>query len=269
MNRYSLTHLTPEAACRRLEQVDLEEKGRLADGLALIALIDKRRDYRAAGYSSMLRYCRGRLKMSEDKAAKRLQVARVARRYPQVFDAIADGRLCVSGAVALAPHLGPRTVDELLAASAYLSRDEIVRMLFARSRRADGAAVVCSGETTSGIGQDPAVPGQVGSLADLCATAEAGAPVLQHAPSMKAGCQRPRFCDSSAPRPSLTSRLFGVKLLPQVSLRRAGSHTGQRASRLWGMPGSPARDSASVAVMNGSESPRFLQADCAALLLRR
>ena len=185
MNRYSLTHLTPEVARRRLDQVDREEKGRLADGLALIALIDKRRDYRAAGYSSMLRYCRGRLKMSEDRAAKRLQVARVARRLPQVFDAIADGRLCVSGAVALAPHLEARTVDELLAASAYLSRDEIVRMLFARSRRADGAAVVCSGETTSGIGQDPAVPGQAGSLADLCATAGADTSVLQHAPILQ------------------------------------------------------------------------------------
>ena len=48
-------------------------------------------------------------------------------------------------------------------------------------------------------------------------------------PPMKTGCQVarqvPRLGDPLEPLPSLTSRLFGVRLLPQESLRRAGSHT--------------------------------------------
>ena len=54
MNLSQLRKLSPDAARRRLDEVDLDEKSRLAEGIALIALIDQRRDYLAAGYSSML-----------------------------------------------------------------------------------------------------------------------------------------------------------------------------------------------------------------------
>jgi len=182
MNRYLLTHLTAEAARQQLDRVDLEEKGKLADGLALIALIDGRRDYRDAGYSSMLKYCMGRLHMSEDKAAKRLQVARVARQFPQVFEFISDGRLCVSGAVVLAPHLRPENAVELLAACVHLSRDEIVRMLAARLRPAAAPSVEPTRESPVQATSCQHAPGHAGTLADLCGTAGAEIGSTQHAP---------------------------------------------------------------------------------------
>ena len=119
MRRYSRMHLSPEVAMRSLDAIDLEEKSRIAEGLALIAMIDERRDYLAAGYSCMRSYCMGRLRMSEDRALRRIQVARVALRCPEVFECLADGRLSVATAAVLAPHLTPETAAGLLAASAF------------------------------------------------------------------------------------------------------------------------------------------------------
>jgi 5-methylcytosine-specific restriction endonuclease McrA len=76
-------------------------------------------------------YCVRVLRLAEEVAYKRIRAARGARRYPQIFDAIADGRLNVTGIVVLAPHLTDANVDEVLATAAHRSKAEI-EMLVAR-----------------------------------------------------------------------------------------------------------------------------------------
>jgi hypothetical protein len=78
-------HLSPADALRTLDAIDLEEKSRIAEGIALIAVIDHRRDYLAAGYSCMRDYCMGRLHMSEDKAVRRTKSPGGAQ-GPEVLD---------------------------------------------------------------------------------------------------------------------------------------------------------------------------------------
>src|SRR6185436_5219202 len=134
MHRFSRMHLSAADALRKLDTIDLEEKSRIAEGIALIAVIDHRKDYLGAGYASMCRYCEERLHMSEDKALKRIQVARVALRFPEVFEYLADGRLSVSTAATLAPHLQPETASELLVASKFRPRHEILRLIADRAR---------------------------------------------------------------------------------------------------------------------------------------
>src|SRR5262249_33743367 len=85
--------------------------------MAHIAEVDARKLSLPAAYPTMFDYCVGELRLSEDAAAKRLQVARVARRCPSVFAALADGRVHLTGMNLLAPHLTPETVEELLVAS--------------------------------------------------------------------------------------------------------------------------------------------------------
>ena len=51
------THLSPEAALARLDVVYTSELSGAAEGLALIALVDERKDYLPAGYSCMKSYC--------------------------------------------------------------------------------------------------------------------------------------------------------------------------------------------------------------------
>jgi len=49
MHRFSRMHLSAADAMRKLDAIDLEEKSRVAEGIALIAVIDHRRDYLGAG----------------------------------------------------------------------------------------------------------------------------------------------------------------------------------------------------------------------------
>ena len=129
MHRFSRMHLSPEAALRSLCTIDLEEKSRVAEGVALIAVIDRRRDYLGTGHPSMCDYCVHRLHMSEDKALRRIQVARAALKFPELFECLADGRLSVTTACVLAPHLEPATAAGLIEAAAHRSRQEIQRLL--------------------------------------------------------------------------------------------------------------------------------------------
>jgi hypothetical protein len=134
MHRFSRMHLSPEEAMRSLDATDLGESSNIAEGIALIAVIDERRDYLAAGYSSMRNYCMGRRRWSEDKALRRIQVARAALRFPELFEYLADGRLEVTTAAVLAPHLEPETAAGLMAAAAFRSQREVMQMLAERSR---------------------------------------------------------------------------------------------------------------------------------------
>ena len=167
MHRFSRMHLPAAEAMRKLDTIDLEEKSRIAEGVALIAVIDHRRDYLAAGYSCMRDYCMGRLHMSEDQAFRRIQVARAALDFPDVFEHLADGRLTVTTASVLAPHLQLETVGELLAAAAYRSRPEIVRLLAERSRPTEAPALLLECEASVETPSSSLAPVQVNSLADV------------------------------------------------------------------------------------------------------
>ena len=73
--------------------------------LAHIAEVDARRLFVPAGFSSMHEYCVQTLGLTHDVTCKRIRAARAARRFPEIFAALNDGRLHVSG-VALAPGSG-------------------------------------------------------------------------------------------------------------------------------------------------------------------
>src|SRR5262249_53744237 len=106
------------------------ERAATADVLAHIAEVDERKLYLPAAYPSMIDYCVGELRLSEDAAAKRLHAGRVARRCPGVFAALADGRVHRTAVNLLAAYLTPETADELVAAAAHKSNSEI-RLLLA------------------------------------------------------------------------------------------------------------------------------------------
>jgi len=80
----------------------------------------------------MFAYCVQELHLSEDEAYKRIRVARAARRFPAIFDALAEGRLQLTAVVMLAPHLAPENADELLAAAAHQSKAEMEQLLAQR-----------------------------------------------------------------------------------------------------------------------------------------
>lgn len=116
MRTYVLTHLSDSALLHGLN--------------ALVAR--ERRLYLPAGFTSMHAYCVGKLRLSEDSASKRIQVARVARDLPALFDALANGRVHLTGLGLLAPHLTAGNVDDLLSEATHKTKSEIERLLARR-----------------------------------------------------------------------------------------------------------------------------------------
>jgi hypothetical protein len=181
MHRFSRMHLSPTETVHNIDGIDLDEKSKIAEWIALIAVIDQRKDYLAAGYSCTRNFCMARLHMSEDEALRRIQVARTALRFPELFECVADGRLGITTASVLAPHLEPETAGELLAAAAFRTQREIVQMLAERKRALAVAPAEPAGELlTEAASCEHAAPHVISHLnrcecvaADVSATAPA------------------------------------------------------------------------------------------------
>lgn len=132
MNTYSLVHLSDAAVIQGGKSSHSVERGATALSLAHLSEIDARRLYAGEGYSSMFLYCVEELHLSEDCASRRIQAARVARRFPVLFAALADGRLHLTGMALLAPFFTPENFDELLQACTHRSRAQIQEWLATR-----------------------------------------------------------------------------------------------------------------------------------------
>src|SRR5690242_20665307 len=131
MDCYALSHVTDEELLADLAALVATDRRTTAALLAHLAEVDARELYLPAACSSMHVYCVRVLHLAEEVAFKRIRAARAARRYPQIFDAIADGGLNVTGVVLLAPHLTDANVNAVLTAAAHRSKAEL-EMLVAR-----------------------------------------------------------------------------------------------------------------------------------------
>ena len=118
----------------------LAEVSRLAsrERAATVALIrclmevDSRRLYLGEGYSSLFTFCTQALHLSEHAALGRIEVARSARRLPDLLTHLEDGSLTLTNARMLAPHLTEANSKELLAGARHRSKrdmEEIVARL--------------------------------------------------------------------------------------------------------------------------------------------
>jgi hypothetical protein len=83
----------------------------------------------------MFAYCVQELHLSEDAAYKRIQAARVARQFPVIFEAVADGKLHLTGVLLLSPCLTAENAESLLDAAAYKTKAEIEHLLAGRFPR--------------------------------------------------------------------------------------------------------------------------------------
>jgi len=142
MNPYDLSHVPDEPLLRNTEVIATKECRTTAILLAHIGEVEARKLYLPGGYASMFACCVGKLHMSEDIAFKRIRVARKARRYPAMFIAIAEGRLHLSGAYLLGPHLTKRNVDGLLAAATHKSKRGIELLLAQRFPKPDAPSFI-------------------------------------------------------------------------------------------------------------------------------
>ena len=99
--------------------------------IASLTEVDTRKLFRALGYSSLFRYCTRELGLSEGSAYGRIRATRVARRFPEVLNYLADGSLTLTSVNVLAPHLTVANHAALLQAAHYKTRREVEQQMAA------------------------------------------------------------------------------------------------------------------------------------------
>ncbi len=168
MSCYRLTHLDDATLLRELTSLVARDRTTTAALIAHMAEVDVRRLYLPAAYPSMHDWCVGALGLAEEAAYKRIRAARAARRFPRLFDDIAEGRLHLSAIVLLAPHLTAENVDELVAVAAGRPMAELEARLAARFGAVAGAAAVPARMIAVGpvVAVDAPAPGPIEVLAE-------------------------------------------------------------------------------------------------------
>ena len=239
MRARTLKHLSDRDLLHDYTELLARDRAITAELLAALAEVDARRLYVPAGYPSMYLFCVQELHMSEDEAYLRIRAARAARRFPAIFELLADGRLHLSGVVLLAPFVTTENAAELLEAATHRSKAEIRALLAERFPRPDLPArvepVLVAGLVTDReLGPDP-----VGSIAlepaaapaselvpDRVGTQGVGTPGSQLVPERVEEIRTsisqlvPDPVVASAPRPKLTP-LAPERFAVQLTIGRA------------------------------------------------
>ena len=162
MKSYCLSHLSDPALVRDLTALVARDRATTAALLAHLAEVDERKLYLPDAHPSMYSWCVGVLGFSEESAHKRIRVARVARRFPAIFQAIADGSLNLSLVSLLAPYLTLENAAELIQAARGRKRAEVEELLARRFPRSESLPmVVAITGAAAGPGEDQRSPGTV------------------------------------------------------------------------------------------------------------
>ena len=135
--RYRLGHVPDDALHEGVKNLVGRHNVLTADLLAHLAEVEVRGIYRERACSSLYTYCVYELRFSEDEAQRRSQAARTARRFPMLFDMLAEGAIHMTGLLLLAPHLTAENCTELLARARFRTKREIERLVAEIAPRAD------------------------------------------------------------------------------------------------------------------------------------
>jgi hypothetical protein len=138
----SLRRLPDDELVVRLKSLTARERQATALLVAHLAEFDTRDVYLRAGYSSLFTYCRDFLALSDDEAYNRVVAARTARRFPVVLDLLASGRLNVTIARLLGPHLTAENHLGLLESACGMRKAQVEEIVAGLSPRPDVKASV-------------------------------------------------------------------------------------------------------------------------------
>src|SRR5580765_7117716 len=136
------SHLSDDELVAEVQSLVQSERHATAQLVAHLAELDRRRLYLGAGFSSLFAYCTGVLRLSENEAYNRIEVARVARRFPVILDKLLDGSVSITTVRLLAPYLTEESREALLAAASGKRKREVEELIARHSPRPDVAPSV-------------------------------------------------------------------------------------------------------------------------------
>jgi hypothetical protein len=105
------------------------ERHATAELIASLAELDARRLYLGAGCSSLFTYCTYILHLSEHAAYRRIEAARLARRFPEVLDRLDDGSLTLTALCLVGPVLTEVNAAEVLDAARHKTKREVEHLV--------------------------------------------------------------------------------------------------------------------------------------------
>jgi hypothetical protein len=171
-----LGNLTSEELGRSAEELAVREKQNVARLIAHIAEIGERGYHLEMGYKSLFDFSVRRLNLSEGSVYRRTQVAGVCKRFPEILEALSEGRLHLTAASLIAPHLTRDNVEDLIGTVQGKTRREIEQFLvtlapkevFESSVRRQGSPV------TKTVGENAKTVAPEGDTAEQQQTQPAG-----------------------------------------------------------------------------------------------
>ena len=135
-------HLSDPELIAEVTRLAASERKAIAELVSALAELDARRLYLGEGCSSMFTYCTQVLHLAEHAAFNRIEAARAARRFPAIFELLADGRIHLSAVRLLAPHLTETNHQSLLREASHKSKREVEQIVARVLPRSDVAASV-------------------------------------------------------------------------------------------------------------------------------
>ncbi len=128
---HRLEGLSTTELARGAERLVSRERRYTAALIAHLAEISRRKGYLELGYKSLFDYCVRRLHLGKNSVWNRTQAANVSRRFPQVLEHLAEGKLSLSSLGVLARHLNEDNVEGLLAQAEGKTKDEVKEIVAA------------------------------------------------------------------------------------------------------------------------------------------
>ena len=127
---------------QRLAAAVSSERLASADVIFHLAELDRRKLYLEEACSSLFAYCVERLSYSEDGANKRVRVARLVQRFPQVLDELASGAIHLTGLFLLSGHLTEDNAEQVLVEARGKSKRQIEELIARWYPRPDVAPTI-------------------------------------------------------------------------------------------------------------------------------
>jgi 5-methylcytosine-specific restriction endonuclease McrA len=164
------TSLSDEELVSRIATLCLEGRRLVARLIVHLIEVEDRALDKKSACSSMWEFCTERLKMSDGEASRRLNAARLVRRFPSVLGRIERGETHLSALRQLRPYLEEENVDAVLDEAKGKTRSQLDEMIARRFPRPNAPTIeipIAANMTTVTAGATPAPAPALASAARI------------------------------------------------------------------------------------------------------
>lgn len=125
----AIIQLSDDELLERVQTLAEREREVTASLIAHLAELDARRLYLAEGFSSLFAYCIDVLRLSEHAAYRRIETARLIRRFPAILEMLEQGLVNLTTVGLLAAHLTQENHREVLSAARHKSKRQVEELV--------------------------------------------------------------------------------------------------------------------------------------------